>query len=182
MLIILLILTYHPYKLNRFSPTSSHNRHQTSQYPRNTSLVLTHFTLFPSIQVLDQFFIANFNFVGFCDRIEVFRILFANTENVLRKKCFSSWGEEILTIQIRSDLSISKTLWIQLIYCFDQLHLIVGYLILIKVNVWNCCSKAVVMRNIFWVINPSEPNYSTVTDFARLRGLSTSVPFNNAAW
>lgn len=29
---------------------------------------------------------------------------------------------------------------------------------------------------------PPPPTYSTVTDFARFRGLSTSVPLTNAAW
>lgn len=30
--------------------------------------------------------------------------------------------------------------------------------------------------------NEDGNNYSTVTDFARFRGLSTSVPFTSAAW
>ena len=31
-------------------------------------------------------------------------------------------------------------------------------------------------------VNGAEPRYSTVTDFAKLRGLSTSVPRAQAVW
>ena len=65
-------------------------------------------------------------------------------------------------------------------YCLEKGRLLVG---INRGSSESGCSKECgKTRVIYHLWNPSVGNYSTVTDLARLRGWSTSVPLCAATW